>query len=165
MSLANRTIDLASKQVLVAADGTAAAPAITNDGDTNTGLFFPAADTIAASTGGTEAMRIDSSGNVGIGRTPTAQKLEVGSGNIAIFAPSANFGGFLIYDSSGNLKGTFEYNGSSFIQFGTSTNLPLLFNTNNTERLRITSGGEVYIAGTTDQGAYNLQVNGTGCLS
>jgi hypothetical protein len=31
-----------------------------------------------------------------------------------------------------------------------------------TERMRITNGGEVYIAGTTDQGAYNLQVNGTG---
>ena len=30
------------------------------------------------------------------------------------------------------------------------------------ERARITSGGEVYIAGTTDQGVYNLQVNGTG---
>ena len=30
------------------------------------------------------------------------------------------------------------------------------------ERARITSGGEVYIAGTTDQGAFNLQVNGTG---
>jgi hypothetical protein len=28
--------------------------------------------------------------------------------------------------------------------------------------MRITSGGEVYIAGTTDQGAYNLQCNGTG---
>jgi hypothetical protein len=28
--------------------------------------------------------------------------------------------------------------------------------------MRITSAGEVYIAGTTDQGAYNLQVNGTG---
>jgi hypothetical protein len=31
-----------------------------------------------------------------------------------------------------------------------------------TERMRITSGGEVYIAGTTDQGLYNLQCNGTG---
>jgi hypothetical protein len=30
------------------------------------------------------------------------------------------------------------------------------------ERMRITEGGEVYIAGTTDQGAYNLQCNGTG---
>ena len=35
-------------------------------------------------------------------------------------------------------------------------------NATKTERARITSGGEVYIAGTTDQGAYNLQVNGTG---
>ena len=30
------------------------------------------------------------------------------------------------------------------------------------ERMRITSTGEVYIAGTTDRGAYNLQCNGTG---
>jgi hypothetical protein len=49
------------------ADGTAAAPSITNDGDTNTGIFFPAADTIAFAEGGVEAMRIDSSGLVGIG--------------------------------------------------------------------------------------------------
>jgi hypothetical protein len=43
--------------------GTALLPAITTTGDTNTGLWFPAADTVAASTGGTERMRIDSVGN------------------------------------------------------------------------------------------------------
>jgi len=52
--------------------GTAALPAITTTGDTNTGIFFPAADTIAFSEGGTEAMRIDSSGNLGLGATPSA---------------------------------------------------------------------------------------------
>jgi len=40
-------------------DGTAAAPALSNFGDENTGIFFPAADTIAFSEGGVEAMRIN----------------------------------------------------------------------------------------------------------
>ena len=52
--------------------GSAGAPAITTAGDTNTGIFFPAADTIAFSEGGTESMRIDSSGNLGLGVTPSA---------------------------------------------------------------------------------------------
>jgi len=45
-------------------DGSASTPSIFRAGDTNTGVFFPAADTLAASTGGSERMRIDSSGNV-----------------------------------------------------------------------------------------------------
>ena len=52
--------------------GTAAAPAITTSGDTNTGIFFPAADTIAFAEGGSEAMRIDSSGVVRINNTSNA---------------------------------------------------------------------------------------------
>jgi hypothetical protein len=57
--------------------GTVSAPAITTTGDTNTGIFFPAADTIAFSEGGVESMRIDSSGNVGIGTTSPADMLDV----------------------------------------------------------------------------------------
>ena len=55
--------------------GTALLPAITTTGDTNTGIFFPAADTIAFSEGGAEAMRIDSDGDVGIGTTTPNSKL------------------------------------------------------------------------------------------
>jgi hypothetical protein len=51
-------------------DGTAATPAIRGT-DTNTGIFFPAADTIAFSEGGAEAMRINSSGNIFIANTST----------------------------------------------------------------------------------------------
>jgi hypothetical protein len=52
-------------------DGSAATPAIRGT-DTNTGIFFPAADTIAFAEGGVEAMRLDSSGNLGLGVTPSA---------------------------------------------------------------------------------------------
>jgi hypothetical protein len=69
------------------AAGSAAAPTITATGDTNTGIFFPAADTIAFSEGGAEVMRIDSSGNVGIGTVSPARKFEV----IAAGAPAAQF--------------------------------------------------------------------------
>lgn len=51
------------------ADGTAAAPSITNIGDLNTGIFFPAADTIAFAEGGTEGVRISSSGGLSVGTT------------------------------------------------------------------------------------------------
>ena len=49
--------------------GTAALPAITTTGDTNTGIFFPAADTIAFSEGGVEAARIDSGSRLLVGLT------------------------------------------------------------------------------------------------
>lgn len=49
--------------------GTAAAPAFCAGNDVNTGAFGPAADTYAISTGGTERLRVNSSGQVGVGTT------------------------------------------------------------------------------------------------
>jgi hypothetical protein len=68
---------LVATTLITTGTGTAAAPAVVPTGDTNTGIFFPAADTIALSEGGAEAMRIDSSGNVGIGTASPAMALDV----------------------------------------------------------------------------------------
>jgi hypothetical protein len=51
--------------------GSAAAPSISPTGDSNTGMFFPAADTIAFAEGGAEVARFDSSGNLLVGTTTT----------------------------------------------------------------------------------------------
>jgi len=71
---------LVATTLVTTGTGTAAAPAIVPTGDTNTGIFFPAADTVAFAEGGTEAMRIDSSGNVGIGTASPNSRLVVTSG-------------------------------------------------------------------------------------
>jgi len=92
--------------------GTAALPAITTTGDTNTGIFFPAADTIAFTKGGAEAMRINSSGNVGVGTTtPTNGKFEVSgvSNTVAMAisgaASSTNIG---LYVSTDAITGSYR---------------------------------------------------------
>jgi len=73
--------------------GTAAAPSITFSGDTNTGIYSPGADTIAFTEGGVESMRLNSSGNLGPGVTPSTvnnlagyKSLEIGQPGNIIYA-------------------------------------------------------------------------------
>ena len=69
------TLILSGTDGLSDVDGSAATPAIRGT-DANTGIFFPAADTIAFSEGGAEVMRLDSSANLqfnsGYGSVATA---------------------------------------------------------------------------------------------
>ena len=51
--------------------GAVATPSIAAKGDLDTGVWFPAANTIAASTGGSERTRLTSAGNVLVGTTAT----------------------------------------------------------------------------------------------
>lgn len=50
--------------------GSAALPSFYFAGDPNTGIWSPAADTLAFSTAGISRLRIDSAGKVGVGKTP-----------------------------------------------------------------------------------------------
>ena len=76
--------------------GTVSAPAITTTGDTNTGIFFPAADTIAFTEGGVESMRIDSSGNLLVNTTTTI----TGPGKVQIAFNPASFVGIVTKPTS-----------------------------------------------------------------
>lgn len=65
-TLVTPTLGAASATSVSLAGGAVGTPALTFTGDTNTGLWSPAADKIAVSTGGSERVRFDSTG-VGIG--------------------------------------------------------------------------------------------------
>jgi hypothetical protein len=60
--------------ITTVAAGTVAAPSISPTGDSDTGIFFPSADTIAFGEGGAEAARINSSGRLLV-NTSTARAL------------------------------------------------------------------------------------------
>ena len=64
------------------ASGTVSAPGITFIDDNNTGIYEPAADTVAITTAATERLRVDSSGRVGIGdSSPNTNLVVKGASN------------------------------------------------------------------------------------
>lgn len=196
--------------------GSAASPSITFTGDTNTGIFSPGADTIGFSEGGAEIARFDSSGNFGIGASPsfgltvvkdngsgyvagfrsaagspmlTIQNtggisqiqglnsalsatadiaLQVSGGNVGIGTSSIASGGagttnFNVHTPSANTvyfklsnAGTGNTTSDGFDLLADSSgnaylynreNANMLFGTNNTERMRITSAGDMSMGG------------------
>jgi hypothetical protein len=124
-------------------DGSAATPAIRGT-DANTGIFFPAADTIAFSEGGAEAMRITSAGDVGIG---TSSPNNSASGRTVL--ELNNSSDTLLNMSVNGTRYCGIYTTTSEATFGAWANIPTLFATNNTERARITSGGDLLVGATT----------------
>lgn len=88
------TVTINGTTGIAGVDGSAATPSV-QGADTNTGIFFPAADTIAFAEGGTEVMRLDSSANLqfnsGYGSVATAYGCRAwvnfnGTGTVAIRA-------------------------------------------------------------------------------
>jgi hypothetical protein len=152
--------------------GSAAAPTFSFTGDPNTGIYSPGADQLALSTGGTGRLFVASGGNVGIGTTAPGDILSVTGGNVALQSTGGAGAGDrpterrLLRSDVGSVNGlaAIGMNGagtSGFlgeIKFYTGTSD--LFNTSLSERLRITSAGNVGIGTSTVQAGHTLQVNG-----
>jgi len=103
-----------------------------------------------------ERMRITSSGNVGIGTT-----YELGLGYLSLTIGGSKPGIFVIKDNAGNDKGYLYTNiSTSFFTIESAGANPLLLSTNSGERMRITSGGNILMGTTTDNGE-RLYVSGS----
>jgi hypothetical protein len=84
-------------------DGTAAAPALGFSADPDTGMFRPAANSVALATGGAERLRVNAAGQVGIGMAAPATRLEVGGTGSNRITVTSDLAGSL-FESSLDLR-------------------------------------------------------------
>lgn len=157
--------------IALAATGTAAAPAYSFSSDPNTGMYSPAADTLAFAEGGAESFRVNSAGEVLIATSTDAGAYRL-QNNGCLWSRGydlprdTRIGWFSIDD-------TFTLNGVSTAQNGLTFGpaigdhvtlagyYGLNFVANSLERMRITKGGNVLMATSTDDTINKLQINGS----
>ena len=144
------TITINGTTGIAGVDGSAGTPAVQGT-DTNTGIFFPAADTIAFGEGGAEVARFDSSGNFGIGVTAGAPA----TGELLVLVN----------------KAIRWMNASSGTEYGDiytdiSNNMVFRNGSGATERVRIDSSGNLLVGKTASSGSTNgVELLGAGTIT
>jgi hypothetical protein len=105
------SLNVLTGSVLALPDAAVATPALTNTGDLNTGLYFPAADTVGVTTGGTEQFRFGSNttaaasknviinGSMQVCQRPTSTA-GVGNGDTGYVGPDQWY-----FDEAGTVEG------------------------------------------------------------
>jgi hypothetical protein len=145
-------------------DGSASTPAY-QGADTNTGIAFPAADTVSVATGGTERMRVDSAGRVLVGLTSSVGGINGAALQVKGLTGSSDFS-IALMDNDTTVAGRLhlESTGSNSIalqadpdNLGSSTYLG--FGVDGTERMRIDTSGNLLVGTASTSPAQN---NNTG---
>ena len=132
--------DLRASGNTIVAAGSTSAPSISPTGNSNTGIFFPSADTIAFAEGGVEALRINSSANIGIGTINPQTKLHISPGtNENLWVGSLGGSASGVYIAAVNNAGSLNIP----LQIGNASDIR--FATQGTEALRIDSSQRVGI--------------------
>jgi len=147
------TITINGTTGIAGVDGSASTPAV-QGADTNTGIAFPASDTVTVATGGTERMRVDSSGHTLIGLTSSVGGTNGAALQVRGLTDSTDFS-IALMDNDTTVAGRLhlESTGSNSIALqadpdNLGSNTYLGFGVDGSERARITSNGE-FLVGTT----------------
>jgi hypothetical protein len=117
-----------------------------------------------ASNNGTIAVTVDASQNVGIGTASPTQKLHVStsSAEVSRFESTGSVGYIRVKNSTvESLLLSDSTNG--LVKIGSISNTPVVFNTNDTERMRIDSSGNVLV-GTTSTAPRDFSSGGGAAL-